>query len=51
MQWYLKQKGEDLEQMEATIQNLTVKLRTIKDELQVVQEELINVSISMCMNN
>ena len=50
-QWYLKQKGEDLEQMEAKIQNLTVKLRAINDELQVVQEELINVSISMCMNN
>lgn len=34
--------------MEATIQSLTVKLRAINDELQVFQDELINVSISMC---
>ena len=51
MQWSLNQKEEDLEQMKATIQSLTVKLHAINDKLQVVQGELINVSISMCMNN
>lgn len=33
MQWSLNQKGEDFEQMEATIQSLIVKQRAINDEL------------------
>lgn len=51
MQWSLKQKEEDLEQMEATIQSLIVKERASNDELQGVREELINVSISLCVNH
>ena len=51
MKWSLNQKEEDLGQMKATIQSHTVKLHAINDKLQVVQEELIKVSISMCMNN
>ena len=49
-QWSLKQKEDDLEHMEAIIHSLIVKERASNDELQVVRAELINVSISLCVN-
>ena len=49
MQWSLKQKGEELEQMEATFQTLIIMECACNDELLEARKELIHVSISFCM--